>query len=53
MLPLEQNQFENNDDQFDYDSMDELPWTKKVKSLSFIQSNREQLITLQVILSVF
>lgn len=53
MLPLEQKpSIENNDDTqqtIDSDSADELllPW-KKVKSLSFIQNNREQLVTLQV-----
>lgn len=53
MLPLERKpSIENNDDTqqtIDYDSADEslLPW-KKVKSLSFIQNNREQLVSLQV-----
>lgn len=50
MRPLEQIN-ENNDDtqQIDYDSSDELLPLKKVKSFSFIQNNREQLVTLQVI----
>lgn len=51
MLPLEkETSIENNDDtnQSDYDSSDELLW-KKVKSLRFIQNNREQLVTSQVI----
>lgn len=51
MLPLEQKpSIENDDDTalFDSDSTDKPIW-KKVKSLSFIQNHREQLVTLQVI----
>lgn len=50
MLPLEQKpSIENDDDtaHLDTDSVDQPIWAK-VNSLSFIQNNREQLVTLQV-----